>query len=75
MNRVDGHMNPVFIMGHKLLVEKYDADKDGKLSEQEEATLKADAKKAAESRKAEMDARREAAKKAQDDNKADAPKA
>jgi hypothetical protein len=75
MNRVAGQMNPVFMMGHKLLVEKYDADKDGKLSEQEEATLKADAKKAAESRKAEMDARREAAKKAQDDNKADAPKA
>ena len=46
------HGGPVAMAGMALIMEKYDADKDGMLSESESSAMKADAKKAMEARKA-----------------------
>ncbi len=42
------------ILGEWLFMEKYDTDKDGKISEKEQEAVKADAAKVREARKAEM---------------------
>lgn len=67
-----GH-GAVAMAGMALLMEKYDADKDGVLSESESAAMKADAQKAAEARKEARKALRESMKKQNEENKEVSP--
>ncbi|WP_455565031.1 EF-hand domain-containing protein [Akkermansia biwaensis] len=55
--RRGGAMDPVMMLGHDLIMEKYDTDKDGILSDSEKEALKADVKKAIQAKRAERKAK------------------
>ncbi len=56
IDTIEKQMNPMMLAGALALFDKYDADKNGVLSEAELNTLKADADKAAAAKQAEFKA-------------------